>query len=58
MLAACWASATLPVDLHERLQTSSWFSREQDAQTEVPEDTYQASFDTVPGEWTTVYIPW
>jgi hypothetical protein len=31
----------------------------QDAQTEKPEDTYQATFDTLPeGDWTTVFIPW
>ncbi|GAB4820680.1 hypothetical protein N2152v2_007726 [Parachlorella kessleri] len=29
-----------------------------DGQLEVPEDVYQATFDTLPGEWTTVYIPW
>ncbi len=30
----------------------------QDGQLEGPEDVYQATFDTLPGEWTTVYIPW
>ena len=30
----------------------------QDGQLEVPEDVYQATFDTLPGEWTTIYIPW
>ena len=27
-------------------------------QEDTPESTYQAQFDTVPGEWTTVRIPW
>lgn len=27
-------------------------------QMNVPESTYQAQFDTVDGEWTTVYMPW
>lgn len=27
-------------------------------QMNVPESTYQAQFDTVNGEWTTVYMPW
>ena len=31
--------------------------RLQDAQTAVPEDTYQATFDTT-GDWTTVRLPW
>ena len=24
----------------------------------MPEDTYQATFDTLEGEWTTVFLPW
>ena len=27
-------------------------------QEDTPESTYQAQFDTVPGDWTTVCIPW
>ena len=27
-------------------------------QENVPEDTYQATFDTVSGQWTDVFIPW
>ncbi len=27
-------------------------------QEDTPESTYQAQFDTVPGDWTTVRIPW
>ena len=27
-------------------------------QLESPESTYQATFDTVPGQWSDVYIPW
>jgi len=27
-------------------------------QEDTPESTYQAQFDTLPGEWTTVRIPW
>ena len=27
-------------------------------QMNVPESTYQAQFDTIQGEWTTVYMPW
>ena len=27
-------------------------------QMDVPESTYQAQYDTVKDEWTTVYIPW
>ena len=31
----------------------------QDAQTEKPEDTYQATFDTLAGgDWATAFIPW
>ena len=30
----------------------------QDAQTEVPEDTYQATFETEADGWTTVFLPW
>ncbi|PRW55975.1 nadh:ubiquinone oxidoreductase complex i intermediate-associated 30 [Chlorella sorokiniana] len=29
-----------------------------DAQFEVPEDTYQATFETEPEGWTNVFIPW
>lgn len=29
-----------------------------DMQTDVPEDTYQATFDTIDGQWCDVYIPW
>ena len=27
-------------------------------QMNVPESTYQAQYDTIDGEWTTVYMPW
>lgn len=27
-------------------------------QEDVPESTYQATFDTVPGQWSDVYLPW
>lgn len=30
----------------------------QDAQFEVPEDTYQATFETEAEGWTNVFIPW
>ena len=33
-------------------------SRLQDAQAAVPEDTYQATFDTLNGDWSTVRLPW